>query len=280
MKLDTVVLGTVHFGDVVFDEQGQWDWGTDGDNGESGGGDDVFTLEYTTIGQAAPETEGADEEPAEQSTLPAMNDDTEVDNDIDDDNLDANHDDDDNLDADHDDNTPFRFRDINDIVETTGFVPRALVAEELHVVNSDELTSFTEAERNPSWRKVMMEEMTSIKENNTWSLVDLPPGRKPIGVKWVFKVKWDEHGAVSKHKTCLVVKGSTQRHGIDYDEVFMPVARLDLVRLLIALAVHEGWKVHHMDVKSTFLNGDLQEEVYVEQPAGFIVAGKEHKCSN
>jgi hypothetical protein len=76
MKLDTVVLGTVHFGDVVFDEQGQWDWGTDGDNGESGGGDDVFTLEYTTIGQAAPETEGADEEPAEQSTLPATNDDT------------------------------------------------------------------------------------------------------------------------------------------------------------------------------------------------------------
>jgi hypothetical protein len=77
----------------------------------------------------------------------------------------------------------------------------------LNVVSSDELTSFTKAESNPSWRKVMMEDMTSIEENDTWSLVDLPPGHKPIRVKWVFKVKRDEHGAVPKHKACLVVKG-------------------------------------------------------------------------
>jgi hypothetical protein len=82
---------------------------------------------------------------------------------------------------------------------------------------------------------------------------------------------------VSKHKARLVVKGYAQRHGIDYDEVFALVAQLDLVRLIIALTAHEGWEVHHMDVKSAFLNGDLQEEVYVEQPAGFIVTGKEHK---
>jgi hypothetical protein len=82
---------------------------------------------------------------------------------------------------------------------------------------------------------------------------------------------------VSKHKARLVVKGYAQRHGIDYDKVFALVFRLDSVRLLIALVAHEGWKVHHMDVKLTFLNGDLQEEVYVEQPAGFIIAGKEHK---
>jgi hypothetical protein len=96
-------------------------------------------------------------------------------------------------------------------------------------------------------------------------------------VKWVFKVKRDEHGTVSKHKACLVVKGYAQRHGIDYDEVFTPVARLDSLCLLIALAAQEGWEVHHMNVKSTFLNGDLQEEVYIEQPMGFIVTGKEHK---
>jgi hypothetical protein len=78
------------------------------------------------------------------------------------------------------------------------------------------------------------------------------------------------------HKARLVVKGYAQRHGIDYDEVFAPVARLDSVRLLIALAAHEWWEVHHMDVKSAFLNGD-QYEVYVEQPTGFIIAGKEHK---
>jgi hypothetical protein len=103
------------------------------------------------------------------------------------------------------------------------------------------------------------------------------PGRKSIGVKWVFKVKRDEHKAVSKHKARLVMKGYTQRHDIDYDEVFTSVARLDSVRLLIALAAHEGWEVHHMDFKSAFLNDDLQEEVYVEQPTGFIIAGKEHK---
>jgi hypothetical protein len=123
----------------------------------------------------------------------------------------------------------------------------------------------------------MVEEMTSIEENNTWSLVDLPPGRKPIEEKWVFKVKRDEHRTMSKHKACFVVKGYAQRHNINYDEVFTPVARLDSVRLFIALATHEGWKVHHMDVKSVFLNDDLQEEVHVEQLTGFIVAGKEHK---
>jgi hypothetical protein len=123
----------------------------------------------------------------------------------------------------------------------------------------------------------MMEEMTFIEENDPWSLVDLPPGRKPIGVKWVFKVNWYEYGAVSKHKACLVVKGYTQRHDINYDEVFTPVARVDSMRLLITLPAREGWEVHHMDVKSAFLNGDLQEEVYVKQLTCFIVAGKEHK---
>ena len=82
---------------------------------------------------------------------------------------------------------------------------------------------------------------------------------------------------MTKFKAYLVVKGYAQRQGIDYDEVFAPVARLDTVRLLIALAAHEGWEVHHMDVKSAFLNGDLNEEVYVEQPPGFVKRGNEHK---
>jgi hypothetical protein len=123
----------------------------------------------------------------------------------------------------------------------------------------------------------MMEEMDSIEENSTSSLVNPPPDHKPIRVKSLFKVKRDEHGAVSKHKARLVVKGYVQRHDIDYDEVFASVAQLDSVRLLISLTAHNGWEVHHMDVKSAFLNGDLHEEVYVENPMGFIVAGKEHK---
>jgi hypothetical protein len=224
-------------------------------------------VEYTTMGPAAPMADVADEAPTEESPLPTGAGDTEVDDDVDNENLDANH----------DDNAPLRFRSMSDILVTPGFAPRALVAEELHMVSSNEPASFAEAEHSPSWRKAMMEEMDSIEENGTWSLVDLTSGRKPIGVKWVFKVKRDEHGAVFKHKACLVVKGYAQRHGIDYDEVFAPVARLDSMRLLIALATHEGWEVHHMNVKFAFFNGDLQEEVYIEQPAGFIVASKEHK---
>jgi hypothetical protein len=253
--------------DMVFDEHAQWDWGSGGDDGKAGSGDDVFTVEYTTTGPAAPIADGADEAPTEESSLPAGASDTEVDDDVDDENLYTNHDDD----------APLHFCSMSDILATPRFEPRALVAEELHMVSSNESASFIEAMHNPSWRKAMMEEMDSIEENGTWSLVDLPPGRKPIGVKWVFKVKRDEHKAVSKHKARLVMKGYTQRHGIDYDEVFTSVARLDSVRLLIALAAHEGWEVHHMDVKSAFLNDDLQEEVYVEQPTGFIIAGKEHK---
>jgi hypothetical protein len=93
----------------------------------------------------------------------------------------------------------------------------------------------------------------------------------------VFKVKRDEHGNIAKHKAQLVVKRYAQRHRIDFDEVFAPVARLDSVRLLLALAAHTGWAMHYMDVKSAFLNGDLQEEVYVLQPPGFIKLGEEHK---
>jgi hypothetical protein len=216
--------------DVVFDEQAQWEWGLGGDDGKLGGGNDVFTVEYTTMGPMAPMAYGADEAPTEESPLPAGANDTKVDDDIDDKNLDA----------DHDDDAPLRFRSMSDILATPGFTPCALVAEELHVVSSDEPTSFAEAEHSSSWRKVMMEEMDSIEENGTWSLVDLPPGRKRIGVKWVFKVKRDEHGTVSKHKAHLVVKGYAQRHGIDYDEVFAPVARLDSVHLLITLARTRG----------------------------------------
>ena len=119
----------------------------------------------------------------------------------------------------------------------------------------------------------MIEEMEAIEKTGTWCLADLPPRRKAIIVKWVSKVKHDECGAVSKHKARLVVKGYAQRHGIDYDEVFAPVASW----IQCACSSPLRREVHHMDVKSAFLNGDLQEEVYVEQPVGFIVAGKEHQ---
>ena len=93
---------------------------------------------------------------------------------------------------------------------------------------------------------------------------------------WVFKLKKDEKGVVTKHKARLVARGFMQQEVIDFDDAFAPVARMESVRVL-ALAAQEGWKVHHMDVKSAFLNGDLKEEVYVRQPPGFVVAGEEGK---
>jgi hypothetical protein len=123
----------------------------------------------------------------------------------------------------------------------------------------------------------MTEEISSIKENNTWDLVNLPVGHRPIGLKWVYKLKKNPSGEIVKHKTRLVAKGYVHKVGVDFDEVYAPVARLDSVRMLLALAAQEKWMVHHMDVKSAFLNGDLREVVYAIQPPGFVVKGQEHK---
>ena len=109
----------------------------------------------------------------------------------------------------------------------------------------------------------MKQELQAVEKNKTWELVDLPAGHRPISLKWVFKLKKDEKGVVTKHKARLVVRGFVQQEGIDFDDAFAPVARMESVRVLLALAAQEGWKVHHMDVKSAFLNGDLKEEVYV-----------------
>lgn len=108
-------------------------------------------------------------------------------------------------------------------------------------------------------------------------MVDPPLRQRPIGLKWVYKIKKDASDIITKHKARLVAKGYVQRQGIDYEEVFAPVARLESVRLLLALAASEGWPIHHMDVRSAFLNGELREQVFVAQPPGFVVAGQERK---
>ena len=138
-----------------------------------------------------------------------------------------------------------------------------------------ESISFREAMKEKHWRKAMEIEIASIEKNHTWKLVDPPPNVKSIGVKWIFKVKRDASGKISKYKARLVAKGYVQRFGIDYEEVFAPVARLETIRLLIALAASHNWEIHHLDVKSAFLHGELKEEVYVDQPDGFIKKGKE-----
>jgi hypothetical protein len=120
----------------------------------------------------------------------------------------------------------------------------------------------------------MLKEMAAIQENHTWELVDPPIGCRPIGLKWVYKVKRDEKGNVVRYKARLVAKGYVQRDGIDVDEVFAPVARMDSVRALLALAATRGCNVHHLDVKSAFLNGELEEVVFVRQPPGFSIRSR------
>lgn len=112
--------------------------------------------------------------------------------------------------------------------------------------------------------------MLLIIDNGTWELATLPAGHRTIGLKWVFKVKKDPTGNIIKHKARLMAEGYALRHGWDFDEVFAPVMRMETVWLLLALAAHGSWQVHHMDMKSAFLNGDLVEEVCVHQPASFV----------
>ncbi|RLN40738.1 hypothetical protein C2845_PM01G40940 [Panicum miliaceum] len=187
--------------------------------------------------------------------------------------------DDERVDASHED-TPLRYRVIDNVIGDAlvpGQAARDLDDEALCLVCEGEPSSFAEAEHDAAWRAAMKEEMEAVERNDTWELVDLPRGHRPIGLRWVFKLKKNEAGAVIKHKARLVAKGHVQKPVIDFDEVFAPVARMESVRLLLALAAHEGWPVHHMDVKLAFLNGVLEEEVYVTQPPGFIVPGQEGK---
>jgi len=162
-----------------------------------------------------------------------------------------------------------RYRTLQNIIDTSEEV-QDFEYSGLCYLAAEEPNSVGDALREKCWRDAMVTEMESIQANRTWELADLPKGHKAIGLKWVFKVKKDPQGKIIKHKARLVAKGYAQREGVDFEEVFAPVARIETVRLLLALAARCGWRVHHMDVKSAFLNGDLVEEVYVQQPPGFV----------
>ncbi|GJQ91832.1 putative ribonuclease H-like domain-containing protein [Tanacetum coccineum] len=126
-----------------------------------------------------------------------------------------------------------------------------------------------QALQDPSWIKAMQDELVQFKLQKVWTLVDLPNGKRSIGTKWVFRNKKDERGIMIKNKARLVTQGYTQEEGIDYDEVFAPVARIEAIRLFLAYASFKDFVVYQMDVKSAFLYGKIEEEVYVCQPPGF-----------
>ncbi|GJX42578.1 putative ribonuclease H-like domain-containing protein, partial [Tanacetum coccineum] len=136
-------------------------------------------------------------------------------------------------------------------------------------LSQEEPKKVIHALKDPSWIEAMQEELLQFKLQEVWTLVDLPNGKRAIGTKWVFRNKKDERGIVIKNKARLVAQGYTQEEGIDYDEVFAPVARIEAIRLFLAYASFKDFVVYQMDVKSAFLYGKIEEEVYVCQPPGF-----------
>jgi hypothetical protein len=129
--------------------------------------------------------------------------------------------------------------------------------------------NFNEASKDDHWVKEMNDELDQIKKNNTWEMVHRPEGKNIIGSKWIFKNKLNEQGQVVRNKERLVYKGYAQIEGLDFDETFALVARLEAIKIFLAYAFHKRFKFYQMDVKSSFLNGDLNEEVYMEQQEGF-----------
>nr|ABA98362.2 retrotransposon protein, putative, Ty1-copia subclass [Oryza sativa Japonica Group] len=124
-------------------------------------------------------------------------------------------------------------------------------------------------------KEVVRREMDSIMSNGTWEVIERPYGCKHVGCKWVFKKKLRPDGTIKKYKARLVAKGYTQKEGEDFFDTYSSVARLTMIRVLLTLAASHGLVIHQMDVKTTFLNGELEEEIYMDQPDGYVLEGQE-----
>ena len=134
-----------------------------------------------------------------------------------------------------------------------------------HIIDS-EPTMYGEASIHQVWKDAMTEEFQSIMKNDVWEVVPRPEGKSIVSSKWIFKIKHGGDGNVEKHKAKFVARGFSQKEGVDYDETFAHVAQYTSIRTIIVIASAMGWKLHQMDVKTAFLNGIIEEEVYIEQP--------------
>ncbi|KAH9705236.1 retrovirus-related pol polyprotein from transposon RE1 [Citrus sinensis] len=132
-----------------------------------------------------------------------------------------------------------------------------------------EPASFAKAVRDPKWREAMYSELQALENNDTWTVASLPPGKRAIGCKWVYRIKYNADGTIERYKARLVILGNKQVEGIDYTETFAPVAKLVIVRTFLAVAAARNWELHQMDVHNAFLHGELNEEVYMRLPPGF-----------
>ncbi|KAK8685120.1 hypothetical protein V6N13_041128 [Hibiscus sabdariffa] len=144
----------------------------------------------------------------------------------------------------------------------------------------DEPQTYNDAIRSPEgtlWKDAIKSEIESIMQNHTWELMDLPPGIKRLSSKWIFKRKMKADGSIDKYKARLVIKGYRQKEGLDYFDTYSHVSRITSIRMILAIATLRNLEVHQMDVKIAFLNGELDEEIYMEQPEGHVVPGQERK---
>jgi len=132
------------------------------------------------------------------------------------------------------------------------------------VLATYDLTSYVKAKDKPEWEQDMTIEYNSLIKNNTWTLFPFPPRKNLVGCKWLYKKKFTSDGQIEKHKAILVVKGFSQQEGIDYNETFAHVAKMDTIITIISLVASYKWEIHQMDVKSSFLNGNLSEEIYMQ----------------
>jgi hypothetical protein len=153
-----------------------------------------------------------------------------------------------------------------------------LIAQ-LNLVIDSEPSTFEEASKHKVWKDATIEEYDSILKNDIWKVFPRPHGKSVVTSKWLYKIKHATDGSVEKLKPRLVAHGFSQKEGINYDEIFAPVARYTSMRIIISLASIFDWKLHQMDVKTVFLNSEAEQEVYIEQPEGFVIHGKEsHVC--
>ncbi|KAI5318095.1 hypothetical protein L3X38_037803 [Prunus dulcis] len=168
-------------------------------------------------------------------------------------------------------NHPMQTRSKSGIVQSKQFPEFSSFHTQLTSISEPDTPSyFKQALGHPAWKQAMTEEIQALDQQGTWTLVPSPPHTNIVGCKWIFKIKKNADGTISRYKARLVAQGFSQEYGLDSEETFSPVVRHTTVRLILGLAVNFQWELRQLDVKNAFLHGELQEEVFMKQPQGFV----------